>query len=202
MLDFNLNNNFKVCIKIPKAEFNINDLVSSCKSLSKSLVQSFFEKILYELQTHILNHYLGAAWNSDNSIPTPWECPRCCNRIAFNRRGKRKRSLKSSVGTLCFHLLQVTCLDCGKTFSPFPLLLGIESRHRLTNELEQYLCTIVKDNSYSKTAKAFNLLLRLSKNCFYFLAVSRGLIFFDFEKLWLEFFTFCSLTYSFSAPSG
>jgi hypothetical protein len=161
MLDFELHDKFKVRIKIPQAEFNVNDLVSCCKSLSKSLVQSFFEKILYELQAHILNHYLGAVWNSNNSIPTPWECPRCRNRIAFNRRGKRKRSLKSSVGILCFHLLQVTCLDCEKTFSPFPLLLGIESRHRLTKELEQFLCTVVKDNSYSKTAKAFNLLLGL-----------------------------------------
>jgi hypothetical protein len=74
MLDFELHDTFKVCIKIPKAEFNVNDLVSCCKSLSKSLAQSFFEKILYELQAHILNHYLGAVWNSNNSIPTPWEC--------------------------------------------------------------------------------------------------------------------------------
>jgi transposase-like protein len=36
-------------------------------------------------------------------------------------------------------------------------LLGIGSRHRLTKELEQLLCSVVKDTSYAKAARTCNL---------------------------------------------
>ena len=152
MLDFELHNNFKVHIKIPKEEYNVNDIVFFCKSLSTSISQSFFEKILYKIQSQILDHFLGVSWHSERFLATPWVCPRCGNRSAFNRRGKRKRSLKSTMGVLHFYLLQVTCLHCDKTFSPFPRLLGIDSRHWLTKELERSFCTLVKDYSYSVTS--------------------------------------------------
>lgn len=162
MLDLELNDNLKVCIKIPKTEFNVNDIVKVCKALSASISKSFFEKILCKIQTQLLDHYLGVAWHSKPHLVTPWTCPRCGNRSDFYRRGKRKRSLKSTMGVLHFHLLQVTCLDCDKTFSPFPHLLGIDSRQRLTKELERSFCTLVKDYSYSKTARYFDLILGLN----------------------------------------
>jgi hypothetical protein len=162
MLDLELSKSFQIHIKLPKTEQNVNDLVGYCKKISKIIFQQLFDNIILKIQRTILDHYLGLAWKRNHNRPTPWTCPRCHSRFGFHRRGKRKRTLLSSNGSVSFSLLQVTCNDCGKTFSPFPTLLGIRSRHRLTKEFEQLLCTVVKDTSFAKTARTCNLFTNLN----------------------------------------
>ena len=53
-------------------------------------------------------------------------------------------------------------MDCGKTFSPFPKLFGIEKRQRISRELEQKFCRIAKDLSYGKSANFFSQVFDLA----------------------------------------
>jgi len=164
MLAMQLCENFCVHINIPQSEQKINDLIDISYKLSRSFFQAFFAMIILRIQEQELSRVLGNAWKPSQHVAASWECPCCGSRYGFTRRGKRTRITKTSHGKVNYFLLQVTCNDCQKTFSPFPALLGIDSRHQLTPELEKKLCSIVKDVSFSKTAKIANLFcdLRLS----------------------------------------
>ena len=69
------------------------------------------------------------------------------------RRGSRRRKLRISSGVLCFALRQVTCGECGKTWSPFAELLGLKPRQRISEELERKLVEAVTNQSYAKTCR-------------------------------------------------
>lgn len=161
MLDIEFSEKIYLHLKIPKSEQNVNSLVSYCKQISKEIFQLLFETILYKFQFQVLKKILGQSWKPNQTEPTPWECPRCGSRYQFRRRGQRKRKLKTSFGHVKFPVLQMTCCDCNKTFSPFPRILGIAFRQRLTRELEQKICSIIKDKSYGKTARTFKTLIDL-----------------------------------------
>ena len=120
MLKLELCQSFSVHINIPKSELNVNDLIIFCKNTSHRFFQLLFDKLITNLQQHILEQVLGSAWRPYQRIAAPWECPRCRSRYGFRRRGRRSRSLKTSMGRVSFSLFQVTCGDCTKTFSPFP----------------------------------------------------------------------------------
>jgi len=152
----NIEQSVKVHLKLSKNDLNVNSFVNSCNEIGKSLSRLLFVSLFKKAQEALLTMYLGAPWNKSPGVITPWECPKCAARAGFKRRGNRTRTLKTSIGLVSFPLLQVTCSDCGKTFSPFPELFGIEKRHRLTRELEQKFCRIAKDLSYGKTAKLVN----------------------------------------------
>ena len=147
---------FKVHLKISKNDLNVNSFINSCNEIGKNVSRTFFVNLFKEAQETQLMHYLGAPWHETSGILTPWECPRCGARAGFKRRGSRPRILKTSCGEITFPLRQVTCNDCGKTFSPFPALFGLEKWQRISQELEQKFCHIVKDMSYRKTANLGN----------------------------------------------
>ena len=155
MLDVHMCQQVMVHINIPNSEMDVNSLVAYCKKVSKSFFQELFQAIIIEFQQRVLFLVLGERWHPSQPDPAPWQCPCCGSRYGFKRRGRRKRSLKTSHGTVHFAVLQVTCCDCGKTFSPFPKLLGIAYGHRLTREFEQLICRVVKDMSYGKTSQLF-----------------------------------------------
>lgn len=164
MLELKFSETFNIQVNIPQKEQKVNDLISICQKSSRLFFQVFFEKLMLRIQAHMLVLVLGSAWKPSQRIVAPWACPRCGSRYGFSRRGKRTRIMKTFHGKVRYPLLQLTCKDCQKTFSPFPALLGIHSRHQFTQELEQKLCSMVKDVSFSKTAKFVNLMcnLRLS----------------------------------------
>jgi len=155
MLDINMCQRLIVHINIPKSEMNVNCLVTYCKKMSQSFFHELFWAIIIQFQQRVLDSVLGSRWHPIQPAPSPWHCPGCGSRYGFKRRGRRKRSLKTSHGTVHFAVFQVTCCDCGKTFSPFPKLLGIAHGHCLTREFEQLICRVVKDMSYRKTSGLF-----------------------------------------------
>lgn len=67
------------------------------------------------------------------------------------RRGWRVRRLTGCEGRFVFRLRQLTCRPCGKTFSPFPEILGLAPRQRLLVEVTQRLISGVLHQSYAKT---------------------------------------------------
>lgn len=149
-------------IKLSKSEINVNSFVDYCDKSAKAISRNLLAELIRQAQNHILNLFLGKRWTPSSGKATPWECPRCAARTGFKRRGKRYRKLKTSIGIVRFSLLQVTCEDCNKTFSPFPDLLGIKSCHRLSRELECKIADLVKDFSYAKTATLTNKLFDLN----------------------------------------
>jgi hypothetical protein len=146
----------KVHLKLSKNDLNVNSFINSCNEIGKNISRTFFVNFVKKAQETLLIKYLGEPWHESSGIITPWECPRCAARAGFTRRGNRTRILKTSIGIVTFPLLQVTCNDCCKTFSPFPKLFGLEKWQRISQELEQKFCRIVKDVSYGKTAKLVN----------------------------------------------
>ena len=156
MLDINFEEKISVYYKVSESDFNINSFISNCDKIGKEASRKLFANILLKAQDAILTRSLGAPWNPSMQESTPWACPRCSAAAGFKRRGSRPRTLKTSIGQVCFALLQVTCSECGKTFSPFPELLGFGSRRRLSRELDQKLCNLVKDAFYNKTARLAN----------------------------------------------
>ena len=161
MLDIDFSEKIAVHFKFCENEFNVNSFIFNCRQSAKEISQKLFANLLLKVQDAILTRFLGAPWSASSSTPTPWSCPRCGCNTDFKRRGSRPRALKTSIGQVRFVLLQITCSACGKTFSPFPELLGLGARHRLSRELEQKLCSFVKDASYSKTAKTANEMFNL-----------------------------------------
>lgn len=109
----------------------------------------------------------GAVWDSQQAH---WQrlrdgvgevtCERCgvthSGADQLVRRGSRKRQLKTSSGVVTFRLLQLTCRMCGRTWSPYPELLGLAPRQRVSEELLQLLFEAVVDVSYGKSRRLAN----------------------------------------------
>ncbi len=134
-------------IKIALPEVSINDLVAGLPSLSRALARQIGTQLLDQMQTACLAEVLRGA--------AELICTRCGvvhrGEGTLLRRGSRPRKLKTSSGLLPFRLHQVTCRDCGRTWSPFPQQLGLRERQRVSEELEHKLVECVTELSYAKT---------------------------------------------------
>lgn len=83
-------------------------------------------------------------------------CPRCGvvhRGSSVVRRGSRPRKVRTSSGLVSFRLVQLTCRDCGATWSPYPELLGLEPRCRVSEELVRQLFEGVLQLSYAKSCE-------------------------------------------------
>jgi hypothetical protein len=67
------------------------------------------------------------------------------------RRGWRSRRVMSAEGAMEFRLRQVTCRACGRTWSPYPEVLGLKARQRVLEEVEQKLLEVLVRLSYAQT---------------------------------------------------
>lgn len=144
--------------KDPFVDFE--QLLKETKYLSNQFLETAFDKFMIDIQNLILSKYLGQKWEGSfmPEIP-PWTCPRCNQNISgFKRRGSRKRIIKSSFGKLDYHLLQITCRNCNKTFSPFPKLLNIP-KGQFTNEFKQKLISLTTNLSYYKSSKEMKTII-------------------------------------------
>jgi len=140
-------------INLSQNNITVNDVIRSVNHKFKDLTLNLSSEIIEEIQESLLNEFLGSKWNNIEGNFAPWVCPHCHERSSFNRRGSRKRKLKTSNGTIEFKLLQVTCKSCNKTFSPFSKLLGLNPRVRISTELEEKIVTLALNNSYNKTSE-------------------------------------------------
>lgn len=134
--------------KVVLAAQGINALASGLPQLGRELALEIGVRVLEQEQERYLEQvFRGAAEIA---------CHRCGVVHAgpdarLVRRGGRKRKLRTSCGVLCFVLRQVTCRECGSTWSPFPELLGLGPRQRISEELERKLVEAVTNQAYAKT---------------------------------------------------
>ncbi|HEX8432000.1 MAG TPA: hypothetical protein VF625_11955 [Longimicrobium sp.] len=134
-------------VKIAMSEVSINDLAAGLPSLGRALAQEIGAKLLDQVQAEC---FAEVQRGSAELI-----CTRCgvvhSGMGTLLRRGSRTRKLKTSSGRLCFRMHQVTCRDCGRTWSPFAQRLGLKERQRVSEELERKLVECVTELSYAKT---------------------------------------------------
>ncbi|HZD05981.1 MAG TPA: hypothetical protein VE173_13805, partial [Longimicrobiales bacterium] len=69
------------------------------------------------------------------------------------KRGRRRRRVRTSVGRVAFHLRQVTCRWCRKTWCPFGERLGLKPRQRVLEELLRRLVDWATELSYAKSSR-------------------------------------------------
>lgn len=133
--------------KIESASFTINDLLSILPGVGRNLGEEYARQILARVQDHAVDEILAGH--------AELVCERCGvvhrGPATLLRRGSRTRKLRTSSGVLDFALKQLTCRDCGRTWSPFVRLLGLLPRQRVSEELERKLVECVTELSYQKT---------------------------------------------------
>ena len=153
-----LKKNYEILCKLNLSHNNItvNDIIRAVNDELRNAAVQIIGKTINDVQNAILNKFLGTKWNEFDNKIVPWICPHCAERSSFVRRGTRPRKLKTSEGTINFNLHQVTCKSCSKTFSPFPQLLGLKPRVRISVEFEEKIVKLALENSYDKTSNYIN----------------------------------------------
>jgi hypothetical protein len=136
-------------VKVELQTCGINDLVSGLPDLGRALSLRIGAQLLDQVQA-LLFAELGAGLRD-------LVCERCGilhgGHATLLRRGSRTRRLKTSSGVLIFELHQLTCRDCGRTWSPFAEWLGLRPKQRICEELERKLVEWVTELSYAKTSR-------------------------------------------------
>lgn len=134
-------------VKVELPSFGINDLVAGLPGLGRELALRVAVDLIEQLQEQLFAEFRAGLREI--------ACERCgvvhSSGRTLLRRGSRERKLKTSTGLLVFRLRQLTCVDCGRTWSPFPALLGLEPRQRIAEELQRKLVEWVTEYSYGKT---------------------------------------------------
>lgn len=149
------NKKYEILCKLNLSQNNItvNDVIRAENYELRNVAVEIIVSIINNIQDEILCRFLGNRWNEFENKIVPWICPHCHERSSFVRRGRRSRKLKTSEGVINFSLYQVTYKSCSKTFSPFPQLLGLKPRTRISTEFEEKIVKLALDNSYDKTSK-------------------------------------------------
>lgn len=128
---------------------SINALASSLPELGRRLALNQARQKLEAFQDEFVRAVLDGR--------TELVCEGCgvvhSGAPTIQRRGKRARQLKTSIGVLRFALKQLTCRDCRRTWSPFAKLLGLAPRQRVAQELVRKLVECVTELPYGKTCR-------------------------------------------------
>jgi hypothetical protein len=135
--------------KIDSSSFSINDLASALPQVSRDYGLEHAQQVIAAFQEQfILDLFAGRE---------TLVCERCgvvhSGGPTILRRGSRARELRTSSGLLVFALKQLTCRDCGRTWSPFGALLGLVPRQRVAEELVRKLTECVTELPYAKTCE-------------------------------------------------
>ena len=136
-------------LKLSGCGGEINDLAAVGRKIAPAVSCELIAKMCWDSQQ--------VHWERLRSGEGEVVCERCC-RVHHNaeflvRRGSRKRRLKTSSGEVVFRLQQLTCRVCGRTWSPYPELLGLAPRQRVSDELLQLQFESVVDLSFGKSTR-------------------------------------------------
>ena len=135
-------------VKVGLKTARINDLLAGLPALGRELALQVAADLIEQLQEQ---QFAAVQAGSQEIVCEGCGVVHCGAGGTLLRRGSRKRKLKTSSGMLVFSLRQLTCGDCRRTWSPFPELLGLRPRQRVSEELERKLVEAVTEYSYAKT---------------------------------------------------
>lgn len=135
-------------LKLAGERLCFNDLAEWGRRAAGRLGEQLISTLLWQVQVQHADRVAGGV--------AEVVCARCgvlhCGPSVV-RRGSRQRKVRTSGGLVVFRLLQFTCKECGATWSPYPELLGLEPRCRVSEELLKQLCEGVVQLSYAKTTQ-------------------------------------------------
>src|SRR5215217_170332 len=133
--------------KIDSSSLSINDLASALPQVGRDYGLEHAQRVIEAFQEEFIEKLFAGA--------EELVCERCgvvhSGRLTLLRRGSRERQLRTSTGVLVFTLKQLTCRDCGRTWSPFAPLLGLVPRQRIAEELVRKMVEGATELSYAKT---------------------------------------------------
>lgn len=135
-------------LKVAGERVGFNDVAVWARQAAGVLGQELIRAALWQMQVR----HLESVRSGESDVT----CPRCGvvhSAHGVLRRGTRPRKVRTSSGVVCFPLIQLTCRDCRATWSPYPALLGLEPRARVSEELVRHLFEGVVQLSYAKTVK-------------------------------------------------
>lgn len=149
-------------ITVPSEPLNVNQIIALFQEIETQVRPALVAGYLEACQDLVLDEVLGPKWEDRPEEEAPWICPECQSRLGFNRRGSRSRTLrKSSLGSVPFQLRQVTCCDCGRTFSPFPEWFGLGPYQVSTSEFQGKAVEVACQVSYARSVALLRDLARL-----------------------------------------
>jgi hypothetical protein len=134
---------------VAQSNLSVNDVVEQVRASSPQACKDALEG----WQDMMLLQVLGPAWAPRQVAEAPWHCKSCGSRLGFKRRGSRSRKVKTSLGLICFQLRQVTCVSCQSTSSPFPDLLRLQPRTRVSTELSRKVVDAATRVSYRQSSE-------------------------------------------------
>lgn len=135
-------------LTVAAAGVEVNDLAAWCFGVRNEIGQQILAQLLRRAQEQ--------HWDRVVAGRAEVVCHRCgvVHRgadAAVVRRGCRRRQVRTSSGRVSFRLQQLTCLECGATWSPYAELLGLAPRQRVCEELVRKLTDLVTRLSYANT---------------------------------------------------
>lgn len=137
-------------LKVDVGGAGFNELADWAFQIRGQVTEAILARLLWELQ----EEHLSAVLRGEAELV----CRRQgCGVIhsgpgSVLRRGSRPRQVRASTGPVHFRLRQVTCSVCGRTWSPYPEVLGLRPRQRVTEELVRRMVDVVTELSYGKTS--------------------------------------------------
>jgi hypothetical protein len=135
-------------VKVELRSCRINDLVTGLPALGREIALQAAVDLIEQLQEQ---QFADLRAGLREAVCERCGVVHCGGAAALARRGGRMRKLKTSSGVLVFKLRQLTCGECGRTWSPFACWLGLKARQRVCEELERKLVEGVTEFSYAKT---------------------------------------------------
>jgi hypothetical protein len=134
-------------LKVAGERLCFNDLAAWGSAVGKELSLELVRQLIWQIQVAHADEVLAG-----KAEVTCGRCGVVHSGDGVVRRGSRQRKIRTTSGVIEFRLVQLTCRDCGATWSPYPNLLGLEPRCRVSEELLRQLFESVVQVSYAKTA--------------------------------------------------
>lgn len=141
-------------LSVPLSGLDVNQVMALFEQIQRQLGPALAGFYLEQVQDQLLDQALGPKWNKEAQGEAPWSCPGCGAVEGFSRRGSYRRVLrKTSLGSVVFELRQVTCRECGHTFSPFPDVFDLAPYQASTTEFRAKVAEVACQTSYARTVR-------------------------------------------------
>lgn len=122
--------------------------------MGKDLPRQALAEALEQAQERLIDSVCGPRWAPVRGLAAPFACPRCQASEDFARKGKRTRPrvLHTAAGRVEIILWHVGCRQCGRSFAPLLVMLGLSGKRR-TDRLTVDLAELGTQMSFARAAR-------------------------------------------------
>ena len=131
--------------------FSLDELVVRVKELFETKAMAEVVRLLLML----VDEYI--CWNLEQGR-RGWNPAPCCEAPKYTHKDRRKRTFRTSVGTVKLKWWRMRCCKCGKIITPLREFLGLKGHESKSAELEKMLTEVVSEQSYRRTSRHLDLI--------------------------------------------